>query len=268
MAGNPRWDTEKLSPHAPRAGAREPGLRRQLAVWKAREPRPRLTEMDRIFWVFLSRLWTGWRHSLQVVRPETVVGWHRQGFRRYWAWKSRRRRGRPAIRTDEPRQSSLGCAEDPRRAVEAGPDGIAGDGLEVHAPASAAAVAGVAHVFEESRQGSDRVGFLHGAHSDLSGPVRARGAEPRPAPAGAFQCHGTSDRGLDCATTDRGVRAGGGPTASDPGPRPGLWRTIFASGQDVGHPGSGHCATLALAKRLCRARDWIDATGMPGPCRG
>src|SRR3989442_9138739 len=124
---------------------------------------------------------------------------------------------------DEPRQSSLGCAEDPRRAVEAGPDGIAGDGLEVHAPAAAAAVAGVAHVFEESRQGSDRVGFLHGAHSDLSGPVRARGAEPRPAPAGAFQCHGTSDRGLDCATTDRGVRAGGGPTASDPGPRPGLW---------------------------------------------
>src|SRR3989442_12353631 len=124
---------------------------------------------------------------------------------------------------DEPRESALGCAEDPRRAVEAGPDGIAGDGLEVHAPAAAAAVAGVAHVFEESRQGSDRVGFLHGAHSDLSGPVRARGAEPRPAPAGAFQCHGTSDRGLDCATTDRGVRAGGGPTASDPGPRPGLW---------------------------------------------
>ena len=58
-------------------------LRQQLAVCKARQPRPRLTEMDRIFWVLLSRLWTGWRHSLQLVRPETVVGWHRQGFRRY-----------------------------------------------------------------------------------------------------------------------------------------------------------------------------------------
>src|SRR5437879_1844577 len=75
-------------------------LRQQLAVWKARQPRPRLTAMDRIFWVVLSRLWKGWRNSLQVVRPETVVGWHRQGFRRYWAWKSRRRRGRPAIRTE------------------------------------------------------------------------------------------------------------------------------------------------------------------------
>ena len=95
------------------------------------------------------------------------------------------------------------------------------------------------------------------------GPVRARGAEPRPAPAGAFQCHGTSDRGVDWAATDRGVQARGGPKKSDPGPRPGLWRTIFVSGQDAGHPGSGHCATLDLAKRLCRARDWIDSTGMP-----
>src|SRR5881296_537217 len=69
---------------------------------------------------------------------------------------------------DEPRESALGCAEDPRRAVEAGPDGLASDGFEVHAPASAAAVTGVAHVFDEPRQGSDRVGFLHGAHGDLS----------------------------------------------------------------------------------------------------
>src|SRR6059036_3888291 len=75
-------------------------LRQQLAVWKARQPRPRLTKTDRIFWVLLSRLWTSWRHSLLVVLPETVVGWHRQGFRRYWAWKSRRRSGRPLISTE------------------------------------------------------------------------------------------------------------------------------------------------------------------------
>src|SRR5207248_11651299 len=75
-------------------------LRQQLAVWRARQPRPRLTAMGRIFWVVLSRLWKSWRNSLQLVRPETVVGWHRQGFRRYWAWKSQRRRGRAAIRTE------------------------------------------------------------------------------------------------------------------------------------------------------------------------
>ena len=75
-------------------------LRQQVAVWKVRQPRPQLTATDRLFWVVLSRLWKNWRSSLQVVRPETVVRWHRQGFRRYWAWKSRHRRGRPAIGTE------------------------------------------------------------------------------------------------------------------------------------------------------------------------
>src|SRR5438445_1609834 len=72
-------------------------LRQQLTLWKARQPRPRLTALDRISWVVLSRFWKNWQNSLRVVRPATVVGWHRQGFRRYWAWKSRRRQGRPAI---------------------------------------------------------------------------------------------------------------------------------------------------------------------------
>jgi transposase InsO family protein len=75
-------------------------LRQQVAVWKAGRRRPRLTEMDRIFWVLLSRLWKSWRHSVHIVRPETVVRWHRPGFRLYWAWKSRRRWGRPAIGRD------------------------------------------------------------------------------------------------------------------------------------------------------------------------
>src|SRR5438874_2589160 len=105
-------------------------LRQQLAVWKARQPRPRLTEMDRIFRVLLARLWTSWRDSVHVVRPETVVGWHRHGFRCYWAWKSRH--------------------------------------------------------------------------------------------------------------------------------RPSLWRAIFASGQDIGHPGDGHRAPLAVARRVCRAGDWLE----------
>jgi len=75
-------------------------LRQQLAVWKARQPRPRLTAIDRLFWILLSKLWKSWRSSLQVVRPATVVRWHRQGFRRYWAWKSRRLWGRLAIGTE------------------------------------------------------------------------------------------------------------------------------------------------------------------------
>src|SRR5207244_11366878 len=72
-------------------------LRQQVAVWKVRQPRPQLTLTDRLFWVVVSRLWKNWRSSLQVVRPVTVLRWHRRGFRRYWAWKSRHVRSRPAI---------------------------------------------------------------------------------------------------------------------------------------------------------------------------
>ena len=53
-------------------------LRQQVAVWKVRQPRPQLTATDRLFWVVLLRLWKNWRSALQVVRPETVVRWHRQ----------------------------------------------------------------------------------------------------------------------------------------------------------------------------------------------
>src|SRR5436309_3324234 len=130
-------------------------LRQQLAVWKAREPRPRLTEMDRIFWVFLSKLWTSWRHSLLVVRPETVVGW---------------------------------------------------------SPAGVSALLGV----EESAP-------IRSAHDQYRAP------------------------------------------RSDSGSRPSLWRAIFAPGQGIGHPRSGNCAPLALAKRVRRAGDWLDSSGMPRP---
>src|SRR2546425_10987818 len=162
---------------------------------------------------------------------------------------------------DEPRESAVGCAEDPRRAVEARPDCLAGDGVEVHGPASEAAVAGVANILEEPRPGSHRVGFLHGTYRDLSSPVRAHCADPQPASASAFQCHGAFDCRMDGAPTARGVRAGGGAPVSDSGPRPSLWRTIFASGPRrptqvfVMEPTHArHLHYTALARRLHSSR--------------
>src|SRR5262249_1644866 len=84
----------------------------------------------------------------------------------------------------------------------------------------------------------------------------------------AFQCHGASDSGMDGATAARGVRTSGDPSVFSPGPRLCLWRAIFARGEDVGHPGSGHRASRTVAKRVCRAGDWLDSTGMSGPRRG
>ena len=58
----------------------------------------KLKQRDRILWAWLSRLWKNWRASIVIVQPDTVVRWHRQGFRLYWRWKSRTRQpGRPSI---------------------------------------------------------------------------------------------------------------------------------------------------------------------------
>jgi putative transposase len=73
-------------------------LRQQLAVLEHKAKRPRLRKRDRIFWVWLSRLWADWRSVLVIVQPGTVVRWHRDGFRLYWRWKSRTgKAGRPKI---------------------------------------------------------------------------------------------------------------------------------------------------------------------------
>jgi len=73
-------------------------LRQQLAVLERQSKRPRLRKRDRIFWTWLARLWSSWRSALVIVQAETVVRWHRQGFRLYWRWRSRSRKpGRPRI---------------------------------------------------------------------------------------------------------------------------------------------------------------------------
>ena len=72
-----------------RLAAENLALRQQVAILKRTNPRPRLRPRDRIFWVWLSNLWTGWRSVLVLVQPETVVRWHRAGFRLYWRWKSK-----------------------------------------------------------------------------------------------------------------------------------------------------------------------------------
>ena len=73
-------------------------LRQQVAVFKQSVKRPKLRPRDRVFWVCLSRLWSNWRSALVIVQPETVIKWHRQGFKRYWRWKSGKGKpGRPPI---------------------------------------------------------------------------------------------------------------------------------------------------------------------------
>ena len=74
-------------------------LRHQIGVLqRSARKRPRLTPGDRLLWVLLSRIWSDWRSVLTIVQPDTVVAWHRKGFRLFWTWKIRRgQRGRPVV---------------------------------------------------------------------------------------------------------------------------------------------------------------------------
>src|SRR6516162_1361865 len=66
-------------------------LRHQILVLQRgnQKRRVKVSPADRLLWVWISRLWPGWRAALRIVKPETVIAWHRKGFRLYWSWKSR-----------------------------------------------------------------------------------------------------------------------------------------------------------------------------------
>ena len=89
-------------------------LRQQINVLRrSLKKRPKLSSGDRLFWVSLSRLWRDWPSTLVMVKPETVVAWHRKGFRLLWTWKVRRGPpGRPGI-AGEIRDLIHRCRENP-----------------------------------------------------------------------------------------------------------------------------------------------------------
>ncbi len=73
-------------------------LRQQINVLTRNQKRPKLKERDRLFWMILSRVWSGWRSAVVIVQSDTVVRWHKRAFKLYWRRTSRSvKRGRPAV---------------------------------------------------------------------------------------------------------------------------------------------------------------------------
>jgi hypothetical protein len=76
-------------------------LRHQLCVLQRSVKRPKLAPSDRLLWAWLCAVWSGWRSALVIVKPDTVIAWHRKGFRVFWTWKVRHGRpGRSAVAKD------------------------------------------------------------------------------------------------------------------------------------------------------------------------
>ena len=77
-------------------------LRSQLALYELNQQKkniskPRCTPAFRITWIFLMKLFAGWKDALCIVKPETVIRWHKQGFKIFWRFKSHRKNGRPPV---------------------------------------------------------------------------------------------------------------------------------------------------------------------------
>ena len=178
------------------AAAENLALRQQLAVFKQSVKRPKLRPRDRVFWVWLSRLWPNWRSALAIVQPETVIKWHRQGFRLVLEMEIQGRQTRtPAHRTRDPRPDSphvpgepdLGRAQNPVRTASVGPRGRRSDRGQIHGPAKEATVPDLANVPGQSRSRYRRLRLLHRSDRDLSCLVRLHRAPSRPAAGRSLQ---------------------------------------------------------------------------------
>ena len=90
-------------------------LRHQIAVLqRSAAKRLKLTSGDRLFWICLTHLWRDWRSALAIVKPETVLAWHRASFRLFWTWKMRRGQpGRPVISREVRDLIRKMCRENP-----------------------------------------------------------------------------------------------------------------------------------------------------------
>lgn len=75
-------------------------LRQQLALLLQKQPRSKVDRWHRLLWVWLSQGWPHWKSACVLVKPATVIGWHRQGWRIFWRWKSRKKKpGHPPVNT-------------------------------------------------------------------------------------------------------------------------------------------------------------------------
>ena len=160
---------------------------------------------------------SGWRGTLVMVEPDTVVRWHRSAWRAYWRWKSRRGPGRPHIPAEWQRLILRIATENPRW----GAVRIVGELRALGFDVSARTVSRYRQqalrrppsqswrTFLRNHASSIwAADLVHGADPHLPHALRVRRDRPRPVPHPALERHGAPDRALDLEVDDRGDRLG------------------------------------------------------------
>jgi len=198
-------------------------LRHQLNVLRRAAPmRPRLTSIDRLIFVWFYRLFPSVADALTIIQPDTVVRWHRAGFRLYWRWKSRSRGGRPRI-TAELRHliREISIANPlwgaPRIHGELLGFEFAQSAVAKYmAKGKATAITKLDDLSAEPCSWHRRHRFFYRPDDWLSAPLRLGDSPTRSATHRVIRCHRPPDGGMDCTTDHGGFSLERCPALPDP----------------------------------------------------
>ena len=225
-----------------RLAAENLALRQQVAVYQHTVKRPKLRNRDRIFWVWLSRLWSNWRSALAIVQTATVITWHRQGFKLYWSWKSRAGKpGRPPIELEIRELIRRLSRENPLWGAPRIVSELARLGHDVAEQTvskymrTQTAVSDMADVSGQSRSRHRRLRLLHDSDRELPDPVRLHRSPPRPEEGRSLQRDRPALRRMDRPANQQRLPLRGSPSFSHSRSRRHLRGLLHQSRRKHGH---------------------------------
>lgn len=249
-------------------------LRHQLNILRRNTPkRLRLFDSDRALFAGLYGLRPSILSALAIVQPETVIRWHRAGWRAWWRWKSRNRGGRPTIGTELRDLIRQMCRDNPLW----GAPRIHGELLKLGFDVAQSTVS----KYMVRRRGPPSQGWKTFLRNHADGvasidlfTVATIGfvtlcfhrSQPRPAQDPVVWRHQASDGRMAGATDHRSFSLGYRAGIPDPRQRPGLWRCLPQTGSSHGHTRSPDHPKIAMAKWSRRARHRFDPQRMPRSC--
>jgi hypothetical protein len=249
-------------------------LKQQIIVLRRGKPgRLSFLTVDKIILGWACRLLPSAHVALTIVKPDTVIRWHRAGFRLFWRWKSSSRLGRPAVPTETRqliREMNLanplwGAPAHPRRTTQTRDRCRANQRGQVYDAQENSTVAGLEDVLAQPHKWDRGDGPV--CRSDHLVPAALWTADhgPRPATNPLARRYRTPNGGMDSQPTDGGLWLGATPLLSDPRSGCLLRRHIRPTRSLAWHSRSSDVSTFTLAERICGAFDRLDPPGMPRP---
>src|SRR5215469_13947901 len=250
-------------------------LRHQLAVFTREKRRPRLRDRDRIFWITLQRLWKDWRSALVFVQPETVTGWQRKRFKRYW-WRLSQSKGpgRPRVDSEIRKLVRTMAGANPIWGAPRIHGELQKLGFEISErtvsrlmPNKDSKPTQTWTTFLRNHVGQMvSIDFFNSRHDSLANPLCLHCPGARSTPHRPLQCHAASDGGLGRTANHRSISGRPRSPVYDSGPRRNLRQFLHIESRRNAHRTNSHCTTESLAEFLCRARDRKRSSRVPESC--